>query len=71
MLVVASHATAATSLTVMPGIVDFQIVTIGESRTVSMTLSNSGIGNLVIDTLSFNGCSPLRNHKNHIKQWVK
>jgi len=48
-----SHPT----LTITPTIVDFHTVTIGNAKVISLNMSNSGIGNLLIGTLSFTGNS--------------
>ncbi len=42
-------------LSVSPALVDFKTVKIGESSTINMTLSNRGMGGLILGTLSFNG----------------
>ncbi|OGW40465.1 MAG: hypothetical protein A2Y97_04355 [Nitrospirae bacterium RBG_13_39_12] len=43
------------SITVMPGIFDFRAIKIGDSSPISLTISNSGMGDLIIGTIAFTG----------------
>lgn len=43
------------ALSVTPSLIDFKTVKIGDSSMVSIILSNSGMGDLVIENISFNG----------------